>query len=66
MQPTFRQVPPNVPCSQMATLLASYRSSRMLLPDPVPMMVRSKWAMSFKARAFRKNLWLMWSMCRHC
>src|SRR6476659_6564383 len=46
MQPTLRQVPPNVPCSQIAIRMSPYRGSTlgsgMLLPEPVLMIVRSK------------------------
>src|SRR3954453_6931552 len=42
MQPTFRQVPPNVPFSRSATVLSAKRSSTIELPDPVPMTARSK------------------------
>src|SRR6188472_607995 len=42
MQPTLRQVPPNVPFSRIATLRSANRSSTIELPDPVPMIARSK------------------------
>src|SRR3978361_1964920 len=46
MHPTLRQVPPKGPCSQIATRMSPYRGSppgsAMLLPEPVPMMARSK------------------------
>src|SRR3954447_10272853 len=42
MQPTFRQVPPNVPFSRSATVLSAKRSSTIELPEPVPMTARSK------------------------
>ena len=41
MQPTLRQVPPNVPCSTSATSRCSNRASRNELPEPEPMTIRS-------------------------
>src|SRR5690349_19777587 len=43
MQPTLRQVPPNVPSSTMAMSSPSSSGGRSELPDPVPMMIRSWW-----------------------
>src|SRR6188474_2910859 len=43
MQPRLVQVPPKRPRSRMATFQSSNRWSRIVLPDPVPMMTRSKW-----------------------
>ena len=40
MQPTFRQVPPNVPRSTIA-IFQSDRYSGIEFPDPLPMMIRS-------------------------
>ena len=45
MQPAFRQVPPNTPRSTIATSSPSNSSVRIELPEPVPMMTRSKWRM---------------------
>src|SRR5947209_18584030 len=42
MHPTFRQVPPKTPCSTMATRLPSNSGVTSELPEPVPMMARSK------------------------
>jgi hypothetical protein len=41
MQPTFRQVPPKVPASMIATFLPSQCSVINELPDPDPMIARS-------------------------
>ncbi len=46
MQPTLRQVPPNVPRSTIA-IFQSDRKSGIALADPLPMMIRSKWFGSF-------------------
>src|SRR5438132_403313 len=45
MQPTFRQVPPKVPPSMSATCLSSKSGVTRELPEPVPMIARSKCAM---------------------
>jgi hypothetical protein len=42
MQPTFRQVPPKMPFSTMATRRSANRLSMIELPDPVPMTATSK------------------------
>ncbi len=42
MQPTLRQVPPNVPFSRMATFQSAKESSTIVLPEPEPMTARSK------------------------
>ena len=50
MQPTLRQVPPNVPCSTSATSRCSNRASRNELPEPEPMTIRSWWRTDNEAR----------------
>src|SRR3978361_54600 len=42
MQPTLRQVPPKVPDSMIATRLPSKSGVTSELPEPVPMIARSK------------------------
>ena len=41
MQPTFRQVPPNVPRSTIATFQSANRRFTIVFPEPVPMITRS-------------------------
>ena len=41
MQPTFRQVPPNVPRSTIATFRSANRRFTIVFPEPVPMTTRS-------------------------
>ncbi len=43
MQPTLRQVPPKVPFSRIAVRHVLNRRSAMELPEPLPMIARSKW-----------------------
>src|ERR1700712_1864290 len=50
MQPTFRQVPPKVPDSMIATPLPSKSGVTSELPDPVPMIARSKSATAASLR----------------